>query len=121
MGIRSATNLSRSGVSDWIIQRVSAVILAVYIVFVVGYVIVKSPVNYEQWVALFSCTVFKVFTLLMLLSLIAHAWIGLWTIATDYLHHAGVRFLFLLICALTVFVYLVWGIIILWGAPAYGI
>ena len=37
--MKSATSFSRSGMSDWIVQRVSAVILAVYFVVVLGWVV----------------------------------------------------------------------------------
>jgi len=114
MGV-SATNFSRSGVSDWIIQRFSAVVLALYTVFIVGYLVSHSGLTYAEWKEFFSCTSVRVFTLLALISTVAHAWIGMWTISTDYLKAAGIRFVFQAICFLAMFVYLAWGIEIIWG------
>ena len=114
--VASITNLGRSGVYDWVIQRVTAVILAVYTVFLLGFVIAHPDLQYSEWQALFSCEVMRIASLLALISICAHGWIGMWTIATDYIKPTGLRSLFLLSVAGFVFVYLVWGIDILWGA-----
>jgi succinate dehydrogenase / fumarate reductase membrane anchor subunit len=114
MGV-SVTNFSRSGLSDWIIQRFSAVVLAAYSVFIIGYLLGNPGLDYAQWSEFFSCTAVRIFTLLTLLSTVAHAWIGMWTIATDYIKSTAVRFVFQLACFLAVFVYFVWGIDIIWG------
>ena len=83
--MKSATNFSRSGVSDWILQRVSAVILAVYFVVIIGWLIFASEVSYTTWHDFMTCTVMRIFSLLAIVSLAAHAWIGMWTVFTDYL------------------------------------
>lgn len=114
MGV-SITNFSRSGLSDWLIQRFSAVILAVYTVFIVGYLVANPDLNFAQWQEFFSCTSVRIFSLLALVSTIAHAWIGMWTISTDYIKPAAIRFAFQVACFLAMFVYLVWGIDIIWG------
>ena len=120
--VTQVTNFGRSGLSDWLIQRVSAVILAAYTIFLAAWILCQPDLSYQQWSELFSCSGMRIFSLLALLSLVSHAWIGIWTIATDYLTEMAlgkcatkVRFLFLCGCALVLFVYLVWGVEILWG------
>ncbi|MEX0618363.1 MAG: succinate dehydrogenase, hydrophobic membrane anchor protein [Pseudohongiellaceae bacterium] len=120
--VGSVTSFGRSGVYDWVVQRASAVILALYTFFMLGYFLLHPEIGYEQWSALFSGFGMKVFSLLALLSLCAHAWVGMWTIATDYLTPGMVgrgatliRFAFLAGCGLLTFIYLLWGIQILWG------
>jgi len=51
-----------------------------------------------------------------------HAWVGMWTISTDYLTNmaigkwaTGVRFLFQAVCGIAMFTFFVWGVQILWG------
>jgi succinate dehydrogenase / fumarate reductase membrane anchor subunit len=112
--VTSITSFGRSGLYDWMIQRVTAVILLAYAVFMIGYFLFND-VNYEQWKALFECTSMRIFTLLTLLSLVAHAWIGLWSVTTDYIKPTGVRFVVQSACGLLAFIYVVWGIQILWG------
>ncbi|WP_152207234.1 succinate dehydrogenase, hydrophobic membrane anchor protein [Marinobacter changyiensis] len=112
--VNSATNFGRSGVQDWMVQRVSAYVLALYTLFLLGFVLFTN-VTYETWSGLFAQTWFRVFSLLALLSIGAHAWIGLWTVTTDYVKAATPRFLVQAACGLTMFVYVVWGVQILWG------
>lgn len=120
--MNSVTNLGRNGTADWIIQRVSAVVLLAYTVFLVGYLVCNPGIDYADWKALFGCLPMRLFSLAALLSLVAHGWIGMWGIATDYLTerllgHKGsvLRWLFMAACAVLSFVYLFWGIQILWG------
>ncbi len=114
MGV-SITNFGRSGLSDWLLQRFSAVVLAAYTVFMVGYILATPGLDYVQWKEFFECTGVRIFTLLALISTVAHAWIGMWTISTDYIKPAVIRFAFQVTCFLAIFVYLVWGIDIIWG------
>ncbi|GAA0838553.1 succinate dehydrogenase, hydrophobic membrane anchor protein [Marinobacter szutsaonensis] len=114
MGMNSATNIGRNGIQDWIIQRVTAYVLALYTLFLLGF-FVTTDVDYQSWSALFGQGWFKIFTLLALLSIAGHAWVGLWTVSTDYIKSAMQRFLFQTACVLVIFVYVVWGIQILWG------
>lgn len=113
--VRSITNLTRNGVQDWLVQRVSAVILAVFTLFILGVFFANPGLGYEEWHQLFSPLWVKIFTLLALLSLVGHIWVGMWTVATDYLHNPWVRFITLSVIAIVTFVYLVAGVTALWG------
>lgn len=113
--VTSITSFGRSGLYDWMIQRATAVVLLVYTVFILLYLLINSGLTYEQWSDLFSQTWVRVFTLMTLLSLGAHAWIGLWSVSTDYIKPTGPRFLFQVICGAAMFSYLVWGVQVLWG------
>ncbi len=118
--VTAVTNMGRSGLYDWLMQRVSAVILLAYFLYI-GSVLV-SGVDYAQWSELFEQTWMRVFSLLALVSLGAHAWVGLWVVFTDYftermMGSAGniIRLGAQVVCGLIMFTYLVWGIQILWG------
>jgi len=114
--VTNITNLGRSGLSDWLLQRVSAVILALYALFIVGFLLLNPGLDYAAWNGLFSQTWMRIFSLLAFIAVAAHAWIGLWTVTTDYLKSTGIRVAVQLIIVLAIFVFLVWGIIVLWGA-----
>ncbi len=118
----SVTNLSRSGLSDWIIQRASAVILAAYTLCLVGSFLVHPEMDYATWRGIFDNTAMRIFSLITLAALCAHGWIGMWTISTDYIlplqfgsAATFLRLLFQGACILLAVVYLIWGIQILWG------
>lgn len=114
--VTNITNLGRSGVSDWLIQRVSAVVMALYTLFIVGFLLFSSNLDYATWSGLFSQTWMRIFSLLAFISIAAHAWVGLWTVTTDYIKPAGTRIAAQLIIILANFAFLVWGIQVVWGA-----
>jgi succinate dehydrogenase / fumarate reductase membrane anchor subunit len=118
--VTSVTSMGRSGVSDWLMQRVTAVILLAYFVYV-GCVLLGG-VDYASWKELHSQTWMRVFSLLALFSLGIHAWVGLWAVFSDYLTerlmgNTGnvLRFVAQFVCAIIMFTYVVWGVQILWG------
>ena len=120
--VKNVMNLGRNGLSDWVIQRISAVILAVYFVGLLGFIALTPDLGYTEWQALFGSTWMRIASLAALLALCAHAWIGMWTIATDYLNNymigskgTAIRLLFQAAYMLLIFIYLVWGVQILWG------
>ncbi|WP_027967523.1 succinate dehydrogenase, hydrophobic membrane anchor protein [Halomonas halocynthiae] len=114
--VTNITNLGRSGVSDWLIQRVSAVVMALYTLFIVGFLLFSSDLDYATWSGLFAQTWMRIFSLLAFVSIAAHAWVGLWTVTTDYIKPAGIRIAAQSIIILANFVFLVWGIQVVWGA-----
>ncbi|HSC83029.1 MAG TPA: succinate dehydrogenase, hydrophobic membrane anchor protein [Pseudomonas sp.] len=120
--VTNVTNFSRSGLYDWMAQRVSAVVLAAYFLFLIGFLVVNPGLGYAEWHALFDHTAMRIFSLLALVALGVHAWVGMWTISTDYLTPMAlgkwatvVRFLFQAVCGIAMFAYFVWGVQILWG------
>ncbi|MFT6029790.1 MAG: succinate dehydrogenase / fumarate reductase membrane anchor subunit, partial [Oleiphilaceae bacterium] len=64
----SVTSFGRNGLSDWIIQRVSAVVLAAYTIFIIGYLLLNPDLTYAQWSAFFEQISVRIFTLMALLS-----------------------------------------------------
>lgn len=114
--VTNITNLSRSGLSDWLVQRVSAVILALYTLFMVLYVLFHPHLDYATWSALFEGNGMRVFTLAALLSIAAHAWIGLWTVFTDYIKCVRLRVVLQVVIILALFTFVVWSVQVLWGA-----
>ena len=118
--VTAVTSLSRSGLSDWLVQRVTAVILLAFFVFI-G-VKLLGGVSYAEWTALFATTWMKVFALLAVLSLAAHAWIGMWGVFTDYLTERllgprgnVLRIGLQLLTSLSLVVYVIWGVQIIWA------
>ena len=121
--VTNATNFSRSGLSDWIIQRFSAVILAAYTLFVLAVLLSMPELNYESWREVFSKNSVRLFSVIALLALGGHTWVGMWTVGTDYLtdRQLGgkgtfIRLIYQSFCVLLIAVYLLWGIQIFWGS-----
>ena len=117
--VTQVLSLTRSGLTDFVVQRVTAVILAAYALCLIGFFL--GSVTHERLVAFFYAAPMQIFSTLALLSTIAHAWIGMWTIGTDYLRPAHVgstattlRFVYTVGCLLVLFVYLIWALRLIW-------
>ena len=120
--MKSATGLTGSGSRDWYIQRVSAVVLATYTVVVFAWVLLHGGFNYEQWLSFMMTLPMKIFSLLAILGLVVHAWIGMWQVFTDYVttRHmgpsaSGLRIVLTSAVIVAVFVYAIWAIQIFWA------
>jgi succinate dehydrogenase / fumarate reductase membrane anchor subunit len=103
------------GFKHWLIQRVTAVVVGSYVVWLAIYCMAYGPITYPVWHALFASLPVQIFTLLALIGLAAHAWIGMWTVATDYLHCIAIRLPFLMGVGLGLIALVLWGFRILWG------
>lgn len=113
--VESVTSYSGNGVRDWLIQRVSAIILAVYALFLLGFFLFNPYMDYVTWGGLFAHTSMKIFSLLALLALIGHAWIGVWTVLTDYVKPYPLRIIIQVLVIVALLTYLIWGVDILWS------
>ncbi|MBF6617054.1 succinate dehydrogenase, hydrophobic membrane anchor protein [Pollutimonas thiosulfatoxidans] len=86
------------GTLDFIVQRVTAVIMAVYTLVLFFGIIFTSEMNFESWRNLFTFTwgvlpVGQLLATLAFLSVAWHAWIGVRDIWMDYVRSAGLRLL----------------------------
>lgn len=120
--VTSVSSLGRSGLFDWLVQRVTALVLAAYTVFIVAYIFATPDLTFEIWRALFGQLWMRIFSFITLLSIAAHGWIGIWAVLTDYVTNRmmgpkalSLRMLALGLYALVTVSYLVWGVEILWG------
>lgn len=113
--VKDITSLSRNGMSDWLIQRVSSVIILLYIVILAGFFINHPHLDYISWHWFFAQTWMHFASILFFLSLFVHAWVGMWTIGTDYLVNAYIRLAYQLLIIFVSAAYLFYGIHILWG------
>ncbi|MFT0547672.1 succinate dehydrogenase, hydrophobic membrane anchor protein [Allopusillimonas ginsengisoli] len=84
------------GTADFIVQRVTAVIMAVYTI-ILGLGLLFTPeLTFESWRHLFTFTCFQLplgqlLATLAFLSVAWHAWVGVRDIWMDYVRSAGLR------------------------------
>lgn len=110
----NVTLLNRSGLKAWFLQRVTAVIIMLYTFFVVIIVLSLSGGNsYYTWLTIFQNSWIKIFTILSFLSLMLHAWIGMWTIFTDYVKCGYIRGVLQVAAVVGYFTCFIWLICIL--------
>lgn len=103
------------GVGDWLAQRISAVIMALYAVLLIVVLLVTRDLSYDGWAGLFAQLWMKVFTLLALLALFYHAWIGVRDIWMDYVKPTAVRLALQVLTILWLLFCTAWSVQILWS------
>lgn len=108
--------ISRRGYSDWLVQRITSLLIGIYTVFLIIFLLTHHPISYAQWCALFTRLTMKIFTLLVIFSLLWHTWIGMWTIFTDYVKNKSIRLVLETIVFLLLDAYFIWAIKFLWTA-----
>ena len=102
------------GLQEWLAQRVTALVLGLYIIVVGLYAFFKPGLDYETWSGLFAPLWFKVVTLLALAALFYHAWVGVRDIWMDYVRATGLRLVLLILTVLWLLACAVWSVQILW-------
>lgn len=102
------------GLRDWLVQRVTAAIMAVYTVIALVVLLGGVPISYGVWAELFAQGWMRVATLLFTVSLAWHAWVGVRNILMDYIKPEGLRLSLQVGTLLLIAGYVGWAIQILW-------
>jgi succinate dehydrogenase / fumarate reductase membrane anchor subunit len=103
------------GLRSWLVQRVSAVVMALYALAIAGWLVLHPDPDYNAWTGLFSSNVVRSLTLLTLLALFSHAWVGMRNIVMDYVKAAALRLVIHVLVILALMLYAIWSVQILWG------
>ncbi len=104
------------GLTGWLAQRITAVVMALYTILFVATVLVLRPADHDAWRALFAAGWMRIATLLFFVSLFAHAWIGVRDILMDYVKPTGLRLALEVAVILALAAYGAWAAEILWRA-----
>jgi len=113
--VNNAATVGRSGVHDFILLRASAVVLACFVLFMLGFFVVTPEVTYDVWKGLFSNMAMKIFTMVAIIALLVHAWIGIWQVLSDYVKAAFLRGVLQFLFSVTLLAYLATGFLTVWG------
>lgn len=114
--VDSVTSLTNNGLRDWLIQRITALIIGAYTVFIFAYLFMHAPLTYDVWKALFNCTVMRIASIITLGALALHAWVGIWTVTTDYIKPTWLRVTIQMLVNLCLIASFLWGVDIFWRA-----
>jgi succinate dehydrogenase / fumarate reductase membrane anchor subunit len=73
------------GLRDWLAQRVTAGIMALFTLIVLAQVMfTKGTIGYDKWAGIFSAQWMKALTFAVIVALLYHVWIGMRDIWMDY-------------------------------------
>jgi succinate dehydrogenase / fumarate reductase membrane anchor subunit len=101
------------GMRQWLTQRLSAVVMALYTLLFVLLVAIQQPTNYVAWHVFFSPWWWRITTLLFWVCLTMHAWLGVRDVLKDYVFNVVVRSYLQLLVELALIVDLIWLVTIL--------
>jgi succinate dehydrogenase / fumarate reductase, membrane anchor subunit len=79
------------GLRDWLSQRVTATLMALFTLIVVVQVLLPGPMGYDKWAGIFSAQWMKVLTFVVIVSLLYHVWVGMRDVWMDYVKPVGIR------------------------------
>ena len=82
--------LKKTGIFDYVLVRITAVIQAVYFSVITFYWLVNRDFKYEQLSGFFDILLVEIFTIIVAFSIAYHSVQGIWNVATDYLTQAQI-------------------------------
>jgi len=103
------------GLTDWLLQRLTAVVMTAYTLLILGIVLWNGGLDYALWQMLFANDAFRLASFLFMIALVYHAWIGVRDIYMDYLKSTAIRLTLEAVSVVVLIAYLGWTIQILWG------
>lgn len=112
---RHAVTGAHYGVKDWLAQRVTAVLMVVYLLLLTGILFVVAPQDYTAWKGIFSYQWMRIASFVFFICVFWHAWIGMRNILMDYVHSTVIRLTVQILVIISLVFYLVWSAEILWS------
>lgn len=113
--VTNVTSLTGNGLKDWLLQRASAVIVGFYFFFLGLFLLINPDVDYQSWHALFHHPFVAIATMITAAAISVHAWIGIWTVTTDYITCMYIRVSVQGLVAAWLLGQFFWILIMVWG------
>ncbi len=80
-----------AGLRAWLLQRLTAVYMIGFIVFLLAHFATDAPQSYELWRAWMMRPEVSIATFVFFTALLMHAWVGIRDVVLDYLQPMIVR------------------------------
>lgn len=103
------------GLKDWLAQRLTAILMAVYTFTLLFSFLSGQNFTYEGWAGLFAHQWFKLFSLVTFAALFYHAWVGVRDIWMDYVKSVALRLTLQMLTIVWLVVCAAWTVQILWS------
>ena len=111
-----STTGSHTGTGTWLVQRATAVLLALALPGLILYFLVVRPLDFAGWQALFAPVLLRVLILLCGAALALHTWVGMRDIFMDYVRPTGLRLTLYLAVIVILAGSVAWLAAVLWRA-----
>ncbi len=113
--VRREVTGAHYGLRDWLAQRITAIVMLVYTLLIVMALVMLPKFDYWHWTALWQLPWMRYATLLFVLALLLHAWVGVRNMFMDYIKDSGLRLTLYVVVILALIAYGAWAVQILWG------
>lgn len=115
----SESRLSKRGLIDFIAQRLTAVIIGIYVIHIAVIFALNGDMDYVAWRSYFTSGYSLLLSSLTVLAIAVHTWIGMWTVGTDYIRGQGIakslRLGYQVVIGVALTVFLFWSLGLIWG------
>lgn len=98
-----------SGLKAWVLQRATALYIGVFSLYLLLVMLIAPPDDYAAWRNWFADPLMGIATLVFVLSVLLHAWVGVRDVVIDYVWNTPVRVAVLGLVALTLVVCGLWA------------
>jgi succinate dehydrogenase / fumarate reductase membrane anchor subunit len=102
------------GLRDWLSQRVTAALMALFTLVVVVQVLLPGELDYDRWAGIFARQWMKVLTFVVIVSLLVHVWVGMRDIWMDYIQPVALRLTLQVFTLVWVVGCCAWAVQVLW-------
>lgn len=102
------------GLRDWLAQRITAILMTVYVVIIAIFVLRNSPISFQEWQDFVRHPWLRFLSFLFFLSMALHAWIGMRDVLMDYVRPTPTRLTLQVLVILLLMFYTLWAAQILW-------
>jgi len=102
------------GLRDWLSQRITAVLMALFTLLLLLQLIFGGKLGYDRWAGIFSQQWMKLLAFVTIVSLALHAWVGMRDIWMDYIKPVGLRLLLQVVTIVWLVGCAGWAVQVLW-------
>lgn len=96
------------GVRTFVLQRLTAVYLALFIVVFLTYMVISPPADFHSWQAWIASPLVNVSFIAFWVAVMLHAWVGARDVIMDYVHDDALRFIVLCLVGIFLIFMFLW-------------
>jgi len=89
-----------SGLKAWVLQRATAIYIGLFAVYLLAVMLISPPADYAGWRSWFASPTMGIATLVFVVSVLLHAWVGIRDVVMDYVWNTPARVTVLALVAL---------------------
>ncbi len=98
-----------SGLKAWALQRITAIYIGLFTLYLLFALLFTAPQDYAAWRAWFANPLMGIASLVMIVAVLLHAWVGIRDVLIDYVKPIAVRVTLLTLVGLALLIYGLWA------------